>query len=446
MSIKLNDAFIGESITKESLEAMAPALSSAYERLMNGTGRGADFLGWLSLPDTYDKDEFSEIKKAAHYIQNHCDVLIVIGIGGSYLGARAAIEFIKSPNYNLLSKKTPNIYFSGNDLSASSMQELLSLCEGKDVCVNVISKSGTTTEPAISFRIFRNLLEKKYGEEGAKDRIFVTTDKAKGKLKELADQKGYKTFIVPDDIGGRYSVLSAVGLLPIAAAGIDIDAIMAGASEARKQYSACDLWQNDCCRYAVLRNLLYRQGKEIEILVSYDSAAQKLSEWWKQLFGESEGKEGKGLFPVSVTFSTDLHSLGQMIQQGKRNLFETVLFFKDKQEVAIPFDDEDPDGLNFIASKTMDYVNEKAFTATAMAHADGGVPNLILEFDGRSAHSFGFIVYFFELACALSAYMLEVNPFDQPGVEAYKDNMYALLGKPGYEEKKQALEARMKNR
>ncbi|MCI8590652.1 MAG: glucose-6-phosphate isomerase [Clostridiales bacterium] len=446
MSIQLNDTFIRDSVTKEALEQMVPALESAYEKLMHGTGRGADYLGWLNLPESYDRDEFDEIKKAAHYIQKNCDIFIVIGIGGSYLGARAAIEFIKSPNYNQLHKNTPNIYFSGNDLSSSSLQELLTLCEGKDVCVNVISKSGTTTEPAIAFRIFRNLLEKKYGEEGAKERIFVTTDKAKGKLKELADQKGYKTFVVPDDIGGRYSVLSAVGLLPIAAAGIDIDAIMAGANEARKQYATCDLWQNDCCRYAVLRNILYRQGKEIEILVSYDSAMQKLSEWWKQLFGESEGKEGKGLFPVSVTFSTDLHSLGQMIQQGKRNLFETVLVFNDRQKIEIPFDEQDPDGLNFLAGKTMDFVNEKAFHATAMAHADGDVPNIILKFEGRSAYNFGFIVYFFELACALSAYMLDVNPFDQPGVEAYKDNMYALLGKPGYEEKKQELEARMKNR
>lgn len=446
MPIKLNDTYVGDTITQADFDEMKLILNDAHCKLIDHSGRGAEFLGWLDLPVAYNRTEFKEIKKAAQYIQQNCDILIVIGIGGSYLGARAAIEFIKSPNYNLLNKETPDIYFSGNDLSASALKELLSICEGKELCINVISKSGTTTEPAISFRIFRSLLEQKYGIEGAKDRIFVTTDQEKGKLKELADQKGYKTFVVPDDIGGRFSVLSAVGLLPIAAAGIDLDEIMAGAQEARRRYAECDIAKNDCYRYAVMRNILYRKGKEIEIMVSYDSAAQKLSEWWKQLFGESEGKEGKGLFPASVTFSTDLHSLGQMIQQGKRNLFETVLFFSEEEqgsEIQIPFDEEDPDGLNFIAGKPVHFVNEKAFNATAIAHSDGGVPNIVLELDKRSAYNFGYIVYFFELACAISAYILDVNPFDQPGVEAYKNNMYALLGKPGYEKEREVLEGRI---
>ena len=371
-------------------------------------------------------------------------ILVVIGIGGSYLGARAAIEFVKSPSYNELKKDTPSVYFAGNNICSSALAELLELCEGKDVCVNVISKSGTTTEPAVAFRIFRELLEEKYGEEGARERIFVTTDKARGTLKSFATDKGYETFVVPDDIGGRYSVLTAVGLLPIAAAGCDIDAMMKGASDARDAFASDDYTKNDAAYYAALRNIMYRKGKTTEILVSYENAMLMMNEWWKQLYGESEGKDNMGLYPSSVVNSTDLHSLGQYIQEGRRNLFETVVNIKkSKHTVVIPNDPNNIDGLNFLSGRELHSVNQAAMNATLMAHVDGGVPNILLELDDRSEHSFGYMVYFFELACAYSGYMLGVNPFNQPGVEAYKKNMYALLGKPGYEAEKAALEARM---
>ncbi len=432
MSIQLIDNYLQGFVSEEDLTTIAPEIAAAHKMLQDRSGAGSDFLGWVDLPIDYDKKEFARIKEAAKKIQKTCDVLIVIGIGGSYLGARAAIEFVNSPIYNNLKKDTPDIYFAGNTISAAYMQELLSVCEGRDVCVNVISKSGTTTEPAIAFRIFRALVEKKYGEAGAKERIFVTTDRAKGKLKELADEKGYETFVVPDDVGGRFSVLTAVGLLPIAVAGIDIDAMMAGAREARALYTSTDLSENPCYRYAAIRNVLHRKQKAIEILVGYEPALTMTAEWWKQLYGESEGKDHKGIFPASVIFSTDLHSMGQFIQDGTRNLFETVIDIKEtKLDTLIPTDPANLDGLNFLAGRSMQEVNHNAFLATAIAHYDGGVPNIILQLDSRSAATFGQLVYFFELACAISGYTLGINPFNQPGVEGYKNNMFALLGKPG---------------
>ncbi len=444
MPIKLNDSFVKQFICENNLSEIKNDIANAVETLKNRNGKGSDFLGWVDLPVNYDKDEFTRIKSAAEDIKKNCDVFVVIGIGGSYLGARAAIEFVKSSNYNAIKKDTPDIYFTGNSISAAAMSELIEICEGKDVCVNVISKSGTTTEPAIAFRIFRQLLEKKYGEEGAQKRIFVTTDKAKGKLKELSDNKGYQTFVVPDDVGGRYSVLTAVGLLPIAVAGLDIDDMMRGAADARATYSDVNFDNNDAYKYAAIRNILNRKGKDVEILATYEPSLAMFAEWWKQLYGESEGKDGKGIFPASVTFSTDLHSLGQIIQQGKRNIFETVIkVVEPKCDVIIPYDEANSDGLNFIADKGMNYVCDSAFKATVVAHTDGDVPNMVLELDSRSEYDFGYAVYFFELACAVSGYTLGVNPFDQPGVEEYKANMYALLGKPGYEDKKKELEKRI---
>lgn len=442
MALKLNKKYLGEMVSDAALEAMKPELESAMGKLIDRTGAGSDFLGWLDLPVDHDKAEFDAIIKSAEKIKKSCDVFVVIGIGGSYLGARAAIEFLKSPLYNNMKKDTPDIYFAGNGLGGTALEELLVICEGKDVCVNVISKSGTTTEPAIAFRVFRELLEKKYGEEGARERIFATTDKARGSLKTLSDKKGYQTFVVPDDVGGRYSVLTAVGLLPIAVAGCDIKALMEGAAKARKELlGRCD---TDCASYALIRNLLYRNGKAIEILACYNSFFTMTCEWWKQLYGESEGKDGKGIFPASVIFSTDLHSMGQFIQAGTRNIFETVVDIKDTgASICVPRDEADPDGLNFIAGEKLDNVNHYAFQATALAHNDGGVPNIVLELDGRDERNYGYMVYFFELACALSGYMLGVNPFDQPGVEDYKKNMYALLGKPGYEARRAELLARL---
>ncbi|MBR2465735.1 MAG: glucose-6-phosphate isomerase [Clostridia bacterium] len=444
MAIKLNDKFLTSFIRKEELANMQSAASSAYELLLSKKGPGSDFLGWVDLPVNYDKAEFSAIKAAAEKIKKSCDILVVIGIGGSYLGARAAIEFVKSPLYNNLKKDTPDIYFAGNNISPTALSELISICEGKDICVNVISKSGTTTEPAVAFRVFKAMLTEKYGEEGARERIFVTTDKCRGTLKQFSDDAGYQTFVVPDDVGGRFSVLTAVGLLPIACAGIDIDDMMKGAEDARAAYSSPLIDENDAIKYAALRNVLYRKGKCVEILVGYEPYMLMLNEWWKQLYGESEGKDGKGILPDSVVFSTDLHSLGQYIQDGQRNLFETVISVKNPgAEFIIPNDPANVDGLNFISGKSLDFVNKTAMLATLMAHNDGGVPNILLELDDRSAHSFGYTVYFFELACAVSGYMLGVNPFDQPGVEAYKKNMFALLGKPGYEDMKKALEERI---
>ena len=379
-------------------------------------------------------------------IQKSCDVFIVIGIGGSYLGARAVVEFLKSPMYNSLKKDTPDIYFAGCNISAQAMNELLAICEGKDVCINVISKSGTTTEPAVAFRVFREMLEKKYGKDEAKERIFVTTDKCRGTLKKFADESGYETFVVPDNVGGRFSVLTAVGLLPIATAGIDIDMLMKGASDAAKEYTAtADIEKNACMKYVALRNAMYRNGKTTEILVSYEPYATMFSEWWKQLYGESEGKDGKGIFPASVVFSTDLHSMGQFIQDGTRNLFETVLsVVNEKEKLAVPYDEANVDGLNFLAGVDLNEVNKKAMKGTILAHVDGGCPNILIEIDERNEYTLGQLIYFFEFACGVSGYVLGVNPFNQPGVEAYKKNMFALLGKPGYEDQKKELEERLK--
>ena len=444
MTLSLNDKFVKNYVTENDIENIKNEVYSAQDTLMNRSGAGNDFLGWLDLPVNYDKEEFARIKKAAEKIQKTCDILVVIGIGGSYLGARAAIEFVKSPVYNNLKKDTPDIYFAGNSISSSALADLLKICEGKDICVNVVSKSGTTTEPAVAFRIFRNLLEEKYGKNGAKERIFATTDKAKGTLKSFSDDEGYETFVVPDDVGGRFSVLTAVGLLPIAVAGIDIDAMMKGAADARTQYSVSNINNNDALKYVAIRNALYRSGKSTEILVSYEPAAQMLCEWWKQLFGESEGKDQKGIFPSSVIFSTDLHSLGQFIQDGSRVMFETVLNIKKSNDtIIIPDDPNNIDKLNFLSGKELDFVNEKAMLGTLFAHSDGNVPNIVIDVEDRSAYTFGNLVYFFEYACAVSGYTLGVNPFNQPGVESYKKNMFALLGKDGYEELRAELNKRM---
>ena len=444
MSVRLVDTYVKPFISEKEYEHMQAQLNAVHTVLNEKSGAGNAFLGWMDLPRDYDKEEYVRIKAAADKIKKSCDVFIVIGIGGSYLGARAVIEFLKSPLYNNMKKDTPDIYFSGCNISASNMQELLAICEGRDVCINVISKSGTTTEPAVAFRVFRELLEKKYGADGARERIFVTTDRARGTLKGFADKMGYETFVVPDDVGGRFSVLTAVGLLPIAVAGIELDELMSGAAEAREALAETDLAKNDCYKYAVLRNALSRRGKSTEILVGYEPYLQMLTEWWKQLYGESEGKDQKGIFPASVIFSTDLHSLGQYIQDGMRNLFETVLWVKESGSTQlIPRDPENIDGLNFLSGKDLNYVNEMAKQGTLFAHVDGGVPNIVLEIEDRSPRSLGYLLYFFEKACAISGYLLGVNPFDQPGVEAYKKNMFALLGKPGFEEQKAALEARM---
>ena len=440
----LNEKFTSDFINEHEIEYMRPFAKAAHEMLVNGTGAGNDFLGWVSLPVDYDKDEFARIKKAAEKVKQNSDILVVIGIGGSYLGARAAIEFCKSPLYNNLDKDTPDIYFAGNNISPTALTELLSICKGKDISVNVISKSGTTTEPAIAFRVFKALLVEKYGEEGARERIFVTTDKARGTLKQFSDKAGFETFVVPDNVGGRFSVLTAVGLLPIACAGIDIDQLMEGAQAAMTQFGTFDLDNNAAVRYAVLRNILLNKGKSTEILVGYEPYMLMFNEWWKQLYGESEGKDQKGIFPASVVFSTDLHSMGQYIQDGQRNLFETVIGVDNPgAEFIIPEDAANVDGLNFIAGKELDFVNKTAMTATLLAHNDGGVPNILIQVADRTPKSLGYLMYFFEFACGISGYLLGVNPFNQPGVEAYKKNMFALLGKPGYEDMKSDLEARI---
>ena len=444
MATKLSAQYLKGFVKPQECEAMAPQVKLAHEALHAGTGLGNDFLGWIKLPTDYDKEEFSRIQKAAKKIQSDTDVFIVIGIGGSYLGARAAIEFLKSPNYNALKKDTPEIYFAGNSISSTALAELIDLCEGKDVSINMISKSGTTTEPAIAFRVFRELLEKKYGKQGARERLYCTPDKEKGTLKKLADEEGYETFVVPDDVGGRFSVLTAVGLLPIAVSGCDIDALMSGARKAQNDFMEPDLNKNDCYKYAALRNILYRKGKEVEVLVSYEPCFTMMNEWWKQLYGESEGKDQKGLFPASVVFSTDLHSMGQFIQDGKRLLFETVVLIdKAKREIVLNEDKDNVDGLNFLAGRSMAYINEKAFEGTVLAHTDGGAPCMVLHMEEATEFELGYLIYFFEKACAVSGYLMGVNPFDQPGVESYKKNMFALLGKPGYENEKAALEARL---
>ena len=444
MSAKLTKKYVSSFVTDEEIFSFQDKITAAHAALHNKTGVGNDFTGWVDLPVDYDKEEFDRIKAAAEKINKNSDVLIVIGIGGSYLGARAVIEFVKSQNYNDLRKDTPAIFFAGNSISSSYLSELVAICEGKDFSVNVISKSGTTTEPAIAFRVFRELLIEKYGKEAAKDRIFVTTDKARGTLKAFADKEGYETFVVPDEVGGRYSVLTAVGLLPIAAAGIDIDALMGGAAKAREELMPTSIEENDCYKYVAIRNALYNKGKSTEMFVSYEPSFTMMNEWIKQLFGESEGKDGKGLFPTSAIFSTDLHSLGQYIQEGERIMFETVVSFdKPRTEFIIKEDEENVDGLNFLAGKSMSFVNRKAFEGTILAHNDGGVPNVVLNVEKMDEENLGYLIYFLEKACAVSGYVLGVNPFDQPGVESYKKNMFALLGKPGYEEEKAKLEERL---
>ena len=444
MSVKLNEKFLGDFISNNEVEYIKPYAKVAHQLLASGEGAGNDFHGWVKLPVDYDKEEFARIKIAAEKIKQNSDILVVIGIGGSYLGARAAIEFVKSPIYNNLKKDTPDIYFAGNNISPTALTELLSICEGKDISVNVISKSGTTTEPAIAFRVFKSLLVNKYGEEGAKERIFVTTDKCRGTLKQFSDKAGYETFVVPDDVGGRYSVLTAVGLLPIACAGIDIDGLMSGAASAMNDFASNDIDTNAALKYASLRNILLRKGKTTEILVGYEPYLLMFNEWWKQLYGESEGKDGKGLYPSSVIFSTDLHSLGQYVQSGLRTIFETVLSVEaPDSDAKVPNDPANIDGLNFLSGMPMAEVNRTAMNGTLLAHVDGEVPNIVLRLDGRNARALGYMIYFFELACAVSGYVLDVNPFDQPGVEAYKKNMFALLGKPGYEEMTAELRARL---
>ena len=431
-------------VPEDYLSTRKDALTRAHAMLNEGNGPGGDFTGWVGLPANYNKEEFARIKAAADKIRSDSQVLVVVGIGGSYLGARAVIELLRSQNYNLKHKNTPDVYFAGNGLSTDAMLETIALIGDRDFSINVISKSGTTTEPAVAFRIFKGLLEAKYGKEAAAGRIYATTDKSRGALKGLADKEGYQTFVVPDNIGGRFSVLTAVGLLPIAVAGVDIEALMGGARQ------MMDICMNDLSfscpawRYAAVRYELYRAGYPIEVLACYDPAFRFMTEWWKQLYGESEGKENKGLFPASVEFTADLHSMGQYIQEGKRILFETVVRLgASDNQLYVPTDDVDGDGLNFLAGESVDFIRDRAMEGTLLAHTEGGVPNMIVEIDGKNPEALGQLIYFFEYACGLSGYLLEVNPFDQPGVEAYKKNMFALLGKPGYEGLKAELEAKL---
>lgn len=434
-------------INAGEVKAMERIVASAKETLLSRTGAGNDFLGWIDLPVDYDKEEFDRIKKAAAKIQADSEVLVVIGIGGSYLGARAAIEFLHHTFANKLSKeerKAPEIYFAGNSISGTYLQHLIDVIGDRDFSVNVISKSGTTTEPAIAFRVFKALLEKKYGKEAAAKRIYATTDKARGALKKLATEEGYETFVVPDDVGGRFSVLTAVGLLPIAASGADIDQLMAGAADGRKRALEAEFAENDALQYAAIRNILHRKGKSVEILANYEPNLHSVSEWWKQLYGESEGKDQKGIFPASVDLTTDLHSMGQFIQDGSRIMFETVLNVEEsKCEIVIGEEPVDLDGLNYLAGKNMDFVNKNAMNGTILAHTDGNVPNLVVNVPRQDAFTLGQLFYFFEFACGISGYILGVNPFNQPGVESYKKNMFALLGKPGYESEREALLARL---
>jgi len=437
-------------ISEEEIFGLSGDVKACHEMLANKTGAGNDFVGWLDLPVTYDRAEFESIKRAAEKIKSDSDAFLVIGIGGSYLGARAAIDALSHSYYNLLPKSkrgTPEIYFAGNNISPVCLAELFDVLEGKDVSVNVISKSGTTTESALAFRVIKEYMEKKYGRAEAAKRIYATTDKARGTLRKLADEEGYESFVIPDDVGGRYSVLTAVGLLPIAVAGIDIDEMMKGAADAYNAYNTPDLANNGCYQYAAVRNVLYRKGKSIEILVNYEPSMHFFTEWWKQLYGESEGKGNKGIFPAGVDFTTDLHSLGQFIQDGPRNMFETVISIGEpRKSVIIKEEKDNADGLNFLAGMDLDLVNKKAMEATILAHVDGGVPNLKVSIPKLDAFWFGHLVYFFEKACGISGYLLGVNPFDQPGVEAYKKNMFALLGKPGYENERKALEERLYGR
>ena len=445
--LSLDLSNVSSFVSEEKLMGMEAEVKAAVKTLEEGTGAGNDFLGWINLPTDYDKEEFDRIKKAAEKIKSDSDVLVVVGIGGSYLGARAAIELLSHTFYNKLSKeerKAPEVYFAGNSISGTYLAHLIQVIGDRDFSVNVISKSGTTTEPAIAFRIFKEMLEKKYGVEEAIKRIYATTDAAKGALKKLSTEEGYETFTIPDNVGGRFSVLTPVGLLPIAAAGISIDDLMAGAREAQNDYKA-EFKNNDCYKYAAVRNLLLRDGKAIELLINYEPKVHFVAEWWKQLFGESEGKDGKGLFPASVDLSTDLHSMGQYIQDGQRILFETLIdVVSPDADVVIPFDEADLDGLNYIAGKGMNFVNQKAMEGTQLAHVDGGVPNIRIAVPKMDAFNLGYLFYFFEKACGVSGYLLDVNPFNQPGVEAYKKNMFALLGKAGYEKEAEVLNKRLK--
>lgn len=444
--INLDYSKIFNFISEEEINSLKDEIELAAKKLETKTGEGNDFLGWLDLPENYDKNEFERIKKAAERIKNNSEVLIVVGIGGSYLGARAVIESLTHSFYNTLSKekrKNPEIYFAGQNISGRYLKHLIEIIGERDFSVNVISKSGTTTEPAIAFRLFKELLEKKYGEE-AKERIYATTDSVRGALKKLADEKEYETFVIPDDVGGRFSVLTAVGLLPIAVAGIDIGNLMKGAKEARENYKN-GFDSNDCYKYALIRNILYRKGYLIELLANYEPRLHYIAEWWKQLYGESEGKNQKGIFPAAVDLTTDLHSMGQYIQDGKRFLFETIINIKeDSEDLKIKEENEDLDGLNYLAGETLSYVNSKAFEGTLLAHIDGGVPCMTINIPEMNAYNLGYLIYFFEKACAISGYFLGVNPFDQPGVESYKKNMFALLGKKGFETLSKELNERLR--
>ena len=437
MAVKFNGKYLEGFVTQAEIDNIYPQVELCHNVLHAKSGAGNDFLGWLDHPFDYDKEEFARIKKAAEKIRSDSDVLLVIGIGGSYLGARAAIEYLGSVQYNDLSDL--KVYFVGNNISPDYMNNILKLCEGKRLSVNVISKSGTTTESALAFRVFKKLMEDRYGKKEAAERIYATTDKARGTLKTLADKEGYETFVIPDDVGGRFSVLTAVGLLPIAAAGFDIDKLMAGAQAACKEYEVCTP-DNDCYKYAAVRNILLRKGKAIELMACYDPDWTLMNEWYKQLYGESEGKDQKGLFPASVIYSTDLHSMGQFVQDGSRTMFETVIDIKaPKQDFFLELDEENADGLNFLANQNMSVVNSNAMKGTILAHNDGGVPNIVVELDAKDEETLGHVIYFFEKACAISGYLLAVNPFNQPGVEDYKKNMFALLGKPGYEAQREEL-------
>ena len=434
-------------IAEHEVENIKKPVLDAKEVLASRTGAGNDFLGWIDLPVNYDKEEFARIKQAAAKIQNDSEVLVVIGIGGSYLGARAAIEFLRHSFYNVVDKsirKTPEIYFVGNSISSTYIKHLIDVIGDRDFSINMISKSGTTTEPAIAFRVFKEMAEKKYGKEGAAKRIYATTDKARGSLKNLANEEGYESFVVPDDVGGRFSVLTAVGLLPIAVSGADIDKLMEGAAEGRKMALEAPFEENDAVKYAALRNILLRKGKGIEILANYEPCAHFVSEWWKQLYGESEGKDQKGIFPASVDLTTDLHSMGQFIQDGARTMFETVLNIEtSREEIIIGEEPVDLDGLNYLAGKNVDFVNKSAMNGTILAHTDGQVPNFMVNVPEVNEFYLGELFYFFEFACGVSGYLLGVNPFNQPGVESYKKNMFALLGKPGYEAQREELLKRL---
>lgn len=445
--LKVDYSKCSNFLENHELEYLMPFAKLANEMVNKKEGPGDNFLGWVDLPVDYDKEEFDRIKKAAKKITEDSEVLVVVGIGGSYLGARAVIEALSHNFKNDISKEKrncPKIFYAGNSISSTYMMDLMEALEDVDFSVNVISKSGTTTEPAIAFRILKDALEKKYGKDGAKERIYATTDKSKGALRTLADEEGYETFIIPDDVGGRFSVLTAVGLLPIAVSGIDIDMLMNGAQDARKEYLETEKYENQALLYASLRNILLRKGKEIELLVNYEPQLHYVSEWFKQLYGESEGKDKKGIFPAAVDFSTDLHSMGQFIQDGNRNIFETVINVgSPRKDIVLKSQESDLDGLNYLSGKTMDFVNQKAFMGTLLAHNDGGVPNIVINIPKLDEYNMGYMIYFFEKACAISGYILGVNPFDQPGVEDYKKNMFALLGKEGFEKEKEELEKRL---